>query len=107
MPWVNPETAHPIEISEVALGLYSQMRVLRCDCKPPPPDRSYWDPGPECDGCVAWGVLNKQLARLIRLPCYEVHCTLPPHGEPFLEAEQERTDMFEAALAERGDKTPA
>jgi hypothetical protein len=76
--------------------------VLRCDCKPPPPVIGILVRNARA---ASRGGFNKRLARLIR---YEVHCTLPPHGEPFLrDPEQERTDMFEAALAERGDKTPA
>jgi hypothetical protein len=89
-------------ISEQALSLYSQMRTLRCCCPPPPPDAEYWNVPDDCPPCEAWASLNRELARLIRLPVHEVHCTVPPHGECFLpEVEQARTDMFEQALAER------
>jgi hypothetical protein len=35
----------------------------------------------ECDACIAWALLNRELARLVRLPVYEIHVTprICPH----------------------------
>jgi hypothetical protein len=107
MPWNDDEkteVAHTFEISEEALNLYRLMRLLRCACEPPPPGAPFPD---ECDGCLEWALLNRELARLVRLPLHEICVVPPPNGEGgFLpEEENARRDAFEAALAERWGKT--
>jgi hypothetical protein len=106
MPWIDSKTTddppHVFEISERALVLYEQIRVLKCCCPPQPSDARYWEVPDDCPPCEAFASLNHELARLIRLPCYEVYCVPPPHGEGSIpESEEARRDMFEAAVREK------
>jgi hypothetical protein len=100
MTWLDEKTDKPVEISGEALDLYVKMKALKCECAPPPYD------GPEeCDACLEWALLNRELARLVQLPIYEVHVVPPPSGEPFLrEPEESRRAAFEEALATRENK---
>jgi hypothetical protein len=105
MPWIDPksEGAAPAGITAEMLDLYERMRVISCSCPPPPKDMLHYDPL-ECDACIEWASLNRELARLVQLPLHEVHVVPPPSGECFLrEEEQSRRAAFEHALAERED----
>jgi hypothetical protein len=105
MPWIDETTPPRFEITNEALDTYKQMRALKCTCEPPPKNMAYWDAPEECSQCLEWALLNRKLARLVKLPVYEVHVTPPPSGEGFLlEAEGARQAALEAALAEREGK---
>jgi hypothetical protein len=107
MTWNDEKTAKPFEIDDRMLDLYARIRTLKCVCPPPPPDARYWEVPDDCPPCETFASLNHELARLFRLPCYEVYCVPPPHGEGFLtEQEEARRAAFEQALAEREGKTP-
>jgi hypothetical protein len=93
-------------ITDEALDLYRRMREIKCTCPPRPESMAYYDAPPECDACLEWALLNRELARLVQLPLYEVHVVPPPSGECFLrEPEESRRAAFEEALATRENKT--
>lgn len=78
------------------------MREIQCTCEPRPDSMACYDVPDECDGCVEWALLNRELARLVQLPLYEVHVVPPPSGECFLQGpEESRRAAFEQALAQR------
>jgi len=105
MTWIDEKTEKPVEISDAALDLYVKMKTITCTCPPWPDDAAYFDPPLECDNCVTWALLNRELARLVALPLHEIHVVPPPSGECFLRAEEEsRRAAFEHALAEREDE---